>query len=409
MPSIPLELYPLILGFLPLETLKICSLTNRAIHELALPSLFHSVILRDDLTALLGQLSFFNRKSEARVTQCIREIHLNIDSMAGTTPAALEYMTFFDNIAPRLSVLDISGRKIYRKYGSGRLPQNLKAVRDLLVDFILRSTSLVSITVGKDSPILLAELVPLCPSVSSIILIDPDAQFLQTSSRGKRDIPLNTARTLHSLTLQCHDQWNRSSALSIMNLVGQSINLAYPGTSSKIRYLSLHGFFWLTKREVTEITGWLLSPNSLFNNLHQIHFPQVLFQSIDGNSLPISFLTMPTLKRVIFTIGAITSNVSRKWSIFFEWLLKVLSESHSLEELVFEVLLHEYRPIDDLMMTMDVFDSKADPIPVLTFVLVMRGMERSEEIFARAFTKWLKRELPTLRAAGKLNIKRRWE
>jgi hypothetical protein len=278
MRSIPFELYHLILEYLPLKALKKCSLTNRALHEQALPILFHSVTLRDYFPSLLAQLTFFNGRNEAQVTQSIRELHLNLYTIAGNTAAATEFKIFFNNIALRLQVLDMGERRIHGKFGGSPSPKYCDTARNLLVDFIPCATSLVSITVGEESPIPLAVLVNLCPSIRSITLIDPDTSLLRTSSCGKRGSIQNSLHSLQFLTLKCSHKGDWSSAVSILTLVGQSINLTDSGVSSALRSLYLHGFDWLTKEEVIQFVDWLFSPRSLFGNLHDIHFPPIVFQ-----------------------------------------------------------------------------------------------------------------------------------
>ncbi|KAH8826315.1 hypothetical protein DL96DRAFT_1816680 [Flagelloscypha sp. PMI_526] len=404
MPSIPFELYPLILEHLPLKTLKKCSLTNHTLHELVLPFLFRSVTLRDYFTPVLAQLTFFNRRKKAQVTRFIQELHLNIYSMAGTTLAAIEYKIFFTNVAPQLRVLDIGGRLIRWKFGDHPSPKEWETTRNLLVQFIPRATSLVSLTIGEASSIPLAELVTWCPSVRSLTLINPDKPLLNPPSRWKRGSIQNSFHNLQSLTLQSSQHRDRASAFSTLTLVGQSINLANPGASSAIKSLSLHGFDWLTKEEVIQFVGWLFSPETHFDNLREIHFPPVVFYFMGETSSPVALSSLPTLKTITFIIGTMTDYVSQQWPVFFEWLFKVLSAPHSLEKLNFEVSFSESVSDRDLMMMLGVCDRMIDSLPELTFVLILKRIDRSGVICGEAFPKWLKYNLPTLSASGKLNI-----
>ncbi|KAH8826317.1 hypothetical protein DL96DRAFT_1816681 [Flagelloscypha sp. PMI_526] len=404
MRSIPFELYHLILEYLPLKALKICSLTNRALHELALPFLFYSVTLRDYFPSLLAQLTFFNGRNETQVTRSIRELHLNLYTISGNTAAASDFEIFFNNIALQLRVLDMGERRIHGKFGGSPSPKYCDTSRNLLVDFIPCTPSLVSITVGEESPIPLAELVTWCPSVRSITLIDPDTSLLRTSSCGNRGSIQNSLHNLQILALQCSHKGDWSSAVSTLTLVGQSISLADSSVSSAIRSLYLHGFDWLTKEDVFQFVDWLFSPRSLFENLHDIHFPPVVFQLMGETSSPVSLSSLPTLKTITFTIGTLNSDVTRQWPIFFEWLLQLLSAPHSLKKLAFEVLFNEYASDRDLMTMFGILDRNVDSLPELTFTLVVKGIKKSQVICGESFTKWLKYKLPALNASGKLHI-----
>ncbi|KAH8826320.1 hypothetical protein DL96DRAFT_1607704 [Flagelloscypha sp. PMI_526] len=178
--------------------------------------------------------------------------------------------------------------------------------------------------------------------------------------------------------------------------------------TSGIGSLSLQGMQWYAKEELTHFLDSFPTPIILFDNLRDLHFPPVFYEYIDETSPPMSLSKLLTLKTITFVIGSMTASVSRNWSGFFTWLLNVFSGPHSLEKAIFEVSLQEYVPVDDLMMSMDVLDGGSASIPELTFVLVMSGNDWMEERRCKAFIGWLKRELPTLVAAGKLVIVWRW-
>ncbi|KAH8826316.1 hypothetical protein DL96DRAFT_1710902 [Flagelloscypha sp. PMI_526] len=410
MPSIPFDLYPLILENLPLEALKQCSLTNRALHELALPLLFHSVTLRSDyLNPLLDQLNFFIGGNTTPIARFVREVHLNIYAFVSSTPAAFEYQTFFHLIASQLAVLDIGGRKIRWAIGWSPSPKDWEICKDLLVDLVTLATSLESIIVGEGCPIPLAELVALCPSLCSITLIDPDTPLLHESSHWKHGLIRKSPQNLRNLTIRWAEHWDRPSALSVLTLVGQSINSADSGASSAFRSLFLHGFDWLAKEGVIQIVDLLFSPLSLFDNLREIQLPPVLFRSMDATCSLSSLPSLPTLKIITFTIGAMTEYTTQQWPVFFEWILQVISATPSLEKLAFEIAYNDYVSDRKLTMLIAVLEGKIDVLPELNFVLVAKGIDPAAAVSSEELTEWLRSKLPTLSASGKLKMTSKWE
>ncbi|KAH8826329.1 hypothetical protein DL96DRAFT_1607709 [Flagelloscypha sp. PMI_526] len=400
MATIPSELYPLIMAYLPSATLKICALINRALNALARPILFHSISLSGHLDTLLWQMTFFNGTKGPQVTRYIRELHLNIHSMLSTMSVSHEYIILFETIAPDLRVLTLMDEDSES--------MEFMASRNLLLNLIPRVTSLVSLRVEQSCLLPLGELISLCPSVCSLELVDPDTTLLQPSAHLKTELTTSSTPKFHSLILT-HTQTQFLDDLTTLHLVAHFLNSAIPGMSSNIRVLALQGSYRFTKSQAPQFIDALLSPKSSFDILHEIRFPQSFYQAIDETSPPMPLSNLPTLKTIAFSIGVMTKSVSRNWSIFFTWILKALSQPHSLETLVFEVSLRAYVPVDDLMMTMDVLDGKGDSIPELVFVLIMTGVEWQEEEKCKAFIRWLERELPTLKTLRRLTIVRKWK
>ncbi|KAH8826322.1 hypothetical protein DL96DRAFT_1278868 [Flagelloscypha sp. PMI_526] len=328
-----------------------------------------------------------------------------MDAMATTRAASNEYRHFFEKVAPRLRVLHIDGRWNRAESRFMLQPKDFLAVRVLLTNFIPSATSLVSITIVETCPIPFTELITLCPSVYSIELVDPNTKFLDSSAHWMP--PSGLMVNLHTIILLCS---TRSLVdLTILDIVGQCINAACPGLPSEIRSLNLRGFQWFPKWYLIRFLNSLFSPGSSFDNLHHLILPEIVFLSLDPTSSSISLAQLPTLNTITFMVGPMTQLVSQNWPSFFTWLLKVLSEPHSLEKVIFEISLGAYTPVDDLMMTMDVLDGKAVSIPELTFLLILNGTGWQEEGRYRAFVKWLKQELPTVKDLGKLRIIRKWE
>ncbi|KAH8826328.1 hypothetical protein DL96DRAFT_1607707 [Flagelloscypha sp. PMI_526] len=404
------ELYPLIMSHLPSETVKRCSLINHALHELARPIIFSSVSLSRHPQNLPSQLAFFNSMNGVQMTRYIRELHLNLFSLVRTLASyQKEFETFFGNIVPNLRVLDIDGTQNW-----GYMSMDYSSSKNFLVDLIPRAVSLVSLRIKQSCLLSLGEIMILCPCVRFLDLVDPDDALLQPSAQLKRHAPASDLTPkLHSLNLT-KTQPQSSNDLTILHLILRSINSVALGVSSQIKVLSFHGFHWLKKEPTTLFVQEFLSPKSLLDGLHEIHFPQVVYQSINDSSLLLSLSNLPKLKIIVFNIGPMTKSVSRNWPIFFTWIREVLSEPHSLEKLVFEVPLVAYVPVIDPMMIMNVLDGKGDAIPELTFIvamtgLVMTGMEWKEEERVTAFTGWLNHEFPTIKTLGRLSIIHQWK